>query len=139
MAYWLIKTEPESWSWQQQLEAGTTHWDGVRNHQAANNLKAMAAGDQAFFYHSGGERRIMGIVDVVRTAYPDPGDPSGRFVMVDVQVGEALPRPVTLAEIKATPELAEIALVRQSRLSVMPIEEEAWRRLRAMGGLGARP
>lgn len=135
MAYWLVKSEPDSWSWQQQLDAGTTHWDGVRNHQAAKNLKAMAAGDRVFFYHSGSERRIMGIVEVVRTAYPDPGDPSGRFVMVDVQVVNPLPRSVTLAEIKAMPELSDIALVRQARLSVMPIDDMAWRRLCAMGGL----
>lgn len=137
MAFWLVKTEPDSWSWQQQIEVGTTHWDGVRNHQAANNLKAMAVGDRAFFYHSGAERRIVGIVEVVRTVYPDPGDPSGRFGMVDVRVVEALPRPVGLAEIKATPELADIALVRQGRLSAMPIDEDAWRRLCAMGGMAS--
>ncbi len=134
MAFWLVKTEPNSWSWQQQLEARTTHWDGVRNHQAANNLKAMAVGDRAFFYHSGSERRIVGIVEVVRPDYPDPGDPSGRFGMVDLRVVEALPRPVTLAEIRETTELADIALVRQGRLSVMPIDDYAWRVLCGMGG-----
>lgn len=137
MAYWLIKTEPDSWSWRQQVEAGTTHWDGVRNHQAANNLKAMAIGDRAFFYHSGRERQIVGIVEVVRTFYPDPGDPGNHFGMVDVRVVEALARPVTLAAIKDTPELADIALVRQSRLSVMPIDDRAWSRLCAMGGLAS--
>lgn len=134
MAYWMVKTEPNSWSWQQQLEAGTTPWDGVRNRQATNNLKAMAVGDRAFFYHSGSERRIVGIVEVVRAYYPDPADPSGRFGMVDLAVVEALPRPVSLAEVKGTTALGGIALVRQGRLSVMPIDDEAWRLLCAMGG-----
>lgn len=134
MAYWLVKSEPGTWSWQDQLDAGTTHWDGVRNHQAANNLKAMAVGDRAFFYHSGAERRIVGVVEVTRTYYPDPGDPSGRFGMVDLRALEPLARPVTLAEIKNDARLADIALVRQSRLSVMPIDDEAWRIVRAMGG-----
>ncbi|MBL8660181.1 MAG: EVE domain-containing protein [Rhodospirillales bacterium] len=134
MAYWLVKTEPNSWSWQQQLEAGTTFWDGVRNRQATNNLKAMAVGDRVFFYHSGSERRIVGIVEVVRAFYPDPADPTGSFGMVDLGVVEALPRPVRLAEIKETAALAGIALVRQGRLSVMPIDDEAWRVLCAMGG-----
>ena len=137
MAYWLVKTEPNSWSWQQQLEAGTTNWDGVRNRQATNNLKAMAVGDRAFFYHSGRERRIVGIVEVVRAYYPDPADRSGRFGMVDLRVVEALPRPVGLAEIKETAALGGIALVRQGRLSVMPIDDEAWRLLCAMGGAQA--
>lgn len=137
VAFWLVKSEPESWSWAQQVEAGTTHWDGVRNHQAARNLKAMALGDRAFFYHSGSERRIVGIVEVVRTWYPDPGDASGRFGMVNVRAVEAVPHPVTLADVKALPELADIALVRQSRLSVMPIDGTAWRRLCAMGGVSS--
>jgi predicted RNA-binding protein with PUA-like domain len=135
MAYWLVKSEPGAWSWAQQVAAGTTHWDGVRNAQAANNLKAMRRGDRAFFYHSGGEKAIVGIVEVVREYYPDPGDPAGRFGMVDVRTVEALATPVTLAAIKADGRLDRLALVRQSRLSVMPIDDEAWTILRAMGGL----
>lgn len=137
MSYWLVKTEPDAWSWQQQLDAGTTPWDGVRNHQAANNLKAMQVDDRAFFYHSGDERRIVGVVEVVRPYYPDPGDASGRFGMVDMRTVAALPEPVTLAAVKADPRLQHLALVRQSRLSVMPIDDDAWRQLCAMGGLQA--
>jgi predicted RNA-binding protein with PUA-like domain len=131
---WLVKSEPATWSWQQQVAAGTTHWDGVRNAQACNFLKAMRIGDRAFFYHSGEERRIVGIVDIVREAYPDPGDPSGRFVMVDVRAVRALPRPVTLAAIKADERLHHLALVRQSRLSVMPIDPASWALLLALSG-----
>ena len=133
MAYWLLKSEPGSWSWQQQVEAGTTHWDGVRNHQAINNLKAMRLGDRALFYHSGETREIVGIVEVTRPYYPDPRDASGRFGMVDVQTVGPLARPVTLAAVKADPRLQNLALVRQSRLSVMPIDDEAWEIIRAMG------
>lgn len=135
MAFWLVKSEPGAWSWEQQVAAGTTHWDGVRNHQAANNLKAMRIGDRAFFYHSGDERRIVGIVEVVREYYPDPGDPSGRFGMVDVRTVGPMSRPVTLAEIKSDERLQHLALVRHSRLSVMPIDDAAWALLSAMGGL----
>ena len=134
MAYWLIKTEPGAWSWDDQVRAGTAEWDGVRNHQAANNLKAMKAGDRAFFYHSVNEKRIVGIVEVVREYYPDPSDASGRFGMVDVKAVAPLARPVGLAEIKAEPRLADLALVRQSRLSVMPVDAAQWRLICAMGG-----
>ncbi|MGZ8995965.1 MAG: EVE domain-containing protein [Rhodospirillales bacterium] len=133
MNYWLVKSEPETWSWQQQCDAGTTHWDGVRNFQASKHLKAMAVGDFAFFYHSGAERRIVGIVEVTRPYYPDPSDASGRFGMVDVRAVEPVPEPVTLAAIKAEPRLSDLVLVRQSRLSVMPIDEASWRLIRAMG------
>jgi predicted RNA-binding protein with PUA-like domain len=135
MATWLVKSEPESWSWQKQTEVGTTCWDGVRNHQASNHLKAMAVGDRAFFYHSGKAREIVGIVEVVRPYYPDPTDESGRFGMVDVRTVTALPKPVTLKAVKAEPRLHHLDLVRQSRLSVMPIDEDAWRLLCAMGGI----
>ena len=91
MAYWLVKSEPGAWSWQQQVDAGTTHWDGVRNHQAVNNLKAMRVGDRVMFYHSGEAREIVGIVEVARAYYPDPNDPSGRFGMVDVRTVGAPP------------------------------------------------
>ena len=135
MAYWLVKSEPGAWSWQQQVAAGTTFWDGVRNAQANNHLKAMRVGDQAFFYHSGAERAIVGVVEVVRAYYPDPADASGRFGMVDVRTVAPLPRPVTLAAIKAEAQLAHLALVRQSRLSVMPVDPPAWQVLATMGGL----
>lgn len=126
MAFWLVKSEPGSWSWQDQEAAGVTSWDGVRNHQAANNLKAMRLGDRALFYHSGAEKAVVGVVEVVREAYPDPGDPSGRFVMVDVRTIAALPRPVPLAAIKADGRLDHLGLIRQSRLSVMPVDDAAF-------------
>ena len=135
MAYWLVKSEPAAWSWRQQVEAGRTHWDGVRNRQAVNNLKSMRVGDRAFFYHSGEAREIVGIVDVVREYYPDPSDRSGRFGMVDIRAVRAFDRPVTLAVIKADPRLRHLALVRQSRLAVMPIDDEAWGMLCRMGGV----
>src|SRR4051812_49070652 len=133
MAYWLIKTEPHVWSWEDQVKKGVTSWDGVRNYQASNNLKAMAIGDLAFFYHSGDERQIMGIVEVIRPYYPDPSDPAGHFGMVDVKNIKPFPRPVTLKEIKEDPRLQELALVRQSRLSVMPIDAKSWDILTKMG------
>ena len=135
MAYWLVKSEPGTWSWDDQVKAKRTHWDGVRNHQAANNLKAMAKGDRALFYHSGKDRQIVGIVEIVKTYYPDPSDESGRFGMVDVKTVAALPQPVSLADIKADDKLNHLALVRQSRLSVMPIDDASWQRLCKMGGL----
>lgn len=135
MAYWLVKSEPGAWSWQQQVDAGTTHWDGVRNHQAVNNLKAMGVGDRVLFYHSGEAREIVGIVEVAREYYPDPDDPSGRFGMVDVRTVGPLARPVTLAAIKAEPRLQNLALVRQSRLSVAPIDDDAWALICGMGGV----
>ena len=134
MAFWLVKSEPATWSWQQHMEVGIEPWDGVRNHQAAGNLKAMQTGDRAFFYHSGAERRIMGIVGVTRPYYPDPSDPSGRFGMVDFKALHPFSRPVTLAEIKADPQLSHIALVRHARLSVLPIDDDAWRIICAAGG-----
>jgi len=133
MAYWLIKSEPGSWSWDDQVRDGTAEWDGVRNHQAAINLKAMRLGDLVFFYHSVDEKRIVGIVEVVKESYPDPSDPSGRFVMVDVKALRAMKRPVTLAEIKAEPRLGDLALVRHSRLSVVPIGKSEWQLICKMG------
>ncbi|MEA4837288.1 MAG: EVE domain-containing protein [Rhodospirillaceae bacterium] len=135
MAHWLVKSEPGSWSWDDQVKAGRTHWDGVRNHQAAAALKAMRIGDVAFFYHSVNEKRIVGLVRIVREHYPDPGDPTGRFVMVDVETIRPVPHPVGLDRIKADPRLADLALVRQSRLSVMPIDDASWAILCGMGGL----
>jgi len=135
MAYWLMKSEPGTWSWDDQVRDGVAEWDGVRNHQASNNLKAMRVGDRAFFYHSVNEKRIVGIVEVVKEYYPDPSDPAGKFGMVDVKAVEPLPQPVGLKDIKADPELQELPLIKQSRLSVMPIDAHSWQRICRKGGL----
>ena len=134
MAYWLFKSEPNTWSWNDQLakaDAGEG-WDGVRNHQAGNNMKAMEIGDLGFFYHSVSEKQIVGIVDVIKKWHLDPTDPSGRFGMVTVRAVTSVSVPVTLAQIKAEPELADFALVRQSRLSVVPVKPQEWALLMAM-------
>ena len=136
-AYWLVKSEPSAWSWDDQVRDGTTHWHGVRNYQASNNLKAMKLGDRAFFYHSVQERRIVGVVEVTRLYYPDPSDPKGIFGMVDVKMVKPLKIPVTLEQIKADPQLTHLALVKQSRLSVLPVDVEAWKRICALGGITA--
>ena len=133
MAYWLIKSEPHTWSWKDQVEKGITFWDGVRNYQASNNLKAMQKGDLALFYHSGEERQIMGLVEVIKTYYPDPSDPSGRFGMVDVKTVRPFSELISLKQIKEDPRLQHLPLIRQSRLSVMPIDETAWKILIEMG------
>lgn len=140
MAHWLLKSEPSTWSWAQQVACGAkgTHWNGVRNYQAANNMKAMAIGDRCFFYHSNEERAVVGVVEVIKTYYPDPSDESGRFGMVDVKAVEPFKTPVTLAAIKADERFADIALVRQSRLSVMPVSDAHWALIRKMGGLAAK-
>ena len=135
MAYWLMKSEPFKYPWDQLVEDGRTEWDGVRNHQAARNLKAMRIGDRAFFYHSNEGKDVVGVCEIVKEAYPDPSDPSGRFVMVDVVPLVPMPRPVTLKQIKAAPELAELALVRQSRLSVCPVRDREWAIVCKMGEL----
>lgn len=126
MNYWLIKSEPSVWSWDQQVKKKTTAWDGVRNHQAAANLRAMKKGDRAFFYHSNEGKEIVGIAEIAREAYPDPSDETGKFVMVDVKAVEPLPRAVTLAEMKAKKELANMGLLRQSRLSVSAVTAKEW-------------
>jgi predicted RNA-binding protein with PUA-like domain len=138
MAYWLLKSEPASWSWSQQVAAGKkgTFWNGVRNHQAKQNLMAMRPGDQAFFYHSNEGKEIVGIVEIIKAYYPDPSDETGKFGMVDVRAIAPLPRPVTLAEIKAAPALAKMALVTSARLSVQPVNEVEWHCLCRMGGAG---
>jgi predicted RNA-binding protein with PUA-like domain len=133
MAYWLVKSEPSVWSWDQQVSAGTTHWNGVKNYQALASMKAMKKGEQAFFYHSNEERAIVGIVEIVREFYPDPAD--AKSGLVDVKARARVPTPVTLAQVKADPTLAHIGLVRQSRLSVMPIDAAAWKQLCSMAGL----
>lgn len=137
MSYWLIKSEPSSWSWQDQLDAGATgtHWDGVRNYQASNNMKAMKIGDRCFFYHSVKEKQIVGIVEVIKEYYPDHTDTKGRFGMVDVKALDSLPTPVTLDAIKAEERLGNLALIRQSRLSVVPIDDASWELICQMGGL----
>lgn len=135
MAHWLVKSEPGAWSWDDQVRDQVTAWTGVRNHQAAKYLKTMALGDTAFFYHSVDEKRIVGLVEVVREAYPDPTAEDGRWVCVDVKAVKAAARPVTLAEIKADPRLAELPLIRQSRLSVMPIDDESWSLISGLAGL----
>ncbi len=127
MSYWLIKSEPASWSWDQQVKKGVESWNGVRNHQAANNLKAMKKGDKAFFYHSNEGKEIVGIAEIVREAYPDPTDEKGRFVMVDVKAVEPLKKPVALAEIKTHPALSDMVLVHNSRLSVQPVTAAEWK------------
>ena len=134
MAYWLFKSEPNTWSWNDQLakaDAGEG-WDGVRNHQAGNNMKAMEIGDLGFFYHSVSEKQIVGVVDVIEKWHLDPTDPSGKFGMVTVRAVTSVTAPVTLAQIKAEPRLADFALVRQSRLSVVPVTDEEWALLLSM-------
>ena len=135
MAYWLLKTEPGDWSWDDQVKDGTAEWDGVRNHQAAGNLRAMKVGDKAFFYHSVKEKCIVGVVEVVKEYYPDPSDPSGRFGMVDVKALEPFETPVSLRQIKDDERLSHLALVRHSRLSVMPIDAKAWKLICKLGGV----
>ena len=135
MAYWLMKSEPSSYSWQQLEKDGRTNWSGVRNFQASNNLKAMKLDDRAFFYHSNEGLDIVGIMTIVKEYYPDPSDESGRFGMVDVAPLRAVPRPVTLAAIKAEPKLADMLLIRHSRLSVVPVDPAAWKLICKMGGV----
>lgn len=137
MRYWLLKSEPVKYSWDRLVADGRTHWDGVRNYQAANNLKAMKRGDRAFFYHSNEGLAIVGVAEIVKEAYPDPGDATGRFVMVDVKPLHPVKTPVTLAAIKSEPRLKDFALVRQSRLSVVPVAEAEWRIISKMAGVAA--
>jgi predicted RNA-binding protein with PUA-like domain len=137
MNYWLVKSEPDVWSIDQQKEAGAkgTMWDGVRNYQAANNLKKMSKGDLCFFYHSNIGKEIVGIIEVIKTSFIDPTDPLKRFVAVQMKFKEKLARPVTLESIKKTKELKDLSLIKQSRLSVMPIDPKSWKILCKMGKL----
>ena len=132
--YWLLKSEPDVWSIEQQKKAGAkgAAWDGVRNYQAAKNLKAMRKGDQCFFYHSNIGKEIVGIVEVIKEAYIDKTDQSGRFVAVTVKFNSKLQRPITLENIKKIKELSHLSLIRQSRLSVMPIDSKSWKILNKM-------
>ncbi|MBV9785513.1 MAG: EVE domain-containing protein [Acidisphaera sp.] len=136
-SYWLVKSEPDAFSWDQMVANRVEPWTGVRNHTAKNNLKAMRSGDLAFFYHSGVGKQIVGVVKVVREAYPDPSADGGDWVCVDMQAVRPLPKPVSLAEIKADTDFAELALVRLSRLSVVPVSKTHWDRLCRMGGWNA--
>ena len=126
MKYWLLKSEPDAWSWDNQIKEGSSMWDGVRNYQARNNLKEMKKNDLCFFYHSVTEKSIIGIVKVVKEYYSDPTDKTGRFVVVDVKATKKLKKPVSLDQIKKNNKLKNIALVKQSRLSVMPLTKKEW-------------
>jgi predicted RNA-binding protein with PUA-like domain len=126
MNYWLVKSEPETWSWAMQEQGCETMWDGVRNYQAQRYLKAMQIGDLCLFYHSGQERAIVGVIRVIGPAVLDPSDPAGRFIMVPMETVKALSRPVHLATLKTHPQLQTLPLIRQSRLSVMPIDQSSW-------------
>jgi predicted RNA-binding protein with PUA-like domain len=137
MQYWLVKSEPGSWSWDQQVASGAkgTAWTGVRNHTAKQNLEKMQRGDRSFFYHSGEGKDIVGIAEVTREHYPDPTDKTGAFVVVDLKAVEPMPKPVTLAAIKAEPKLKDMALVKYSRLSVQPVTAAEWKLVCRIGGL----
>ncbi len=126
MKYWLLKSEPETWSWENQKKVKKEMWDGVRNYQARNNLMKMSKGDLCFFYHSVKEKKIIGIVEVVKEYYQDPTDKSEKFVVVDVKAKKELKNPVTLEMIKNKKKLNHLALIKQSRLSVMPIDKNSW-------------
>lgn len=140
MAYWLYKSEPSSWSWDDQVAAGSkgTFWSGVRNHMAKKHLQGMRRGEQGFFYHSNEGKAVVGIVEVIKEYYPDHTDETGRFGMVDLKAVKPLPRPVTLDAIKGEPRLRSMALVTNARLSVQPVTDEEWEIVCRMGGLGPK-
>ena len=137
MNYWIMKSEPSAYSWSDLVRDGITGWEGVRNFQASRNMKSMRIGDRGFFYHSVEEKAIVGVVEVVETYQPDPTDPTGKWGMVKVKPVAPVSRPVKLEEIKADPFFADLLLVRQSRLSVSPVPEPAWRKLCEMAGVQA--
>ncbi len=141
MAYWLLKSEPDAWSWDQQKREGAkgAEWDGVRNYQARNHMRAMKKGDLALFYHSGDERQAVGIVKVIAEAHPDSTDGTGKWECVDVAAVQDLPRPVTLAMAKAEPKLRDMVLVNNSRLSVQPVSASGWSIMCRLGGLTKPP
>jgi len=134
MRYWLVKSEPDAFSWAQQVANGVEPWTGVRNHTAKLNLKAMQQGDLAFFYHSNVGKEIVGVVEVAREAYPDPTAEKGDWVSVDMKAVSPVPKPVSLMAIKAEPKLEGIPLIRQSRLSVMELSQDHWKQICRMGG-----
>jgi predicted RNA-binding protein with PUA-like domain len=137
MAYWLVKTEPEEFSWDDQVKRGAKGepWSGVRNFTARRHMKEMKKGELAFFYHTGEEKRVVGIVEVIREAYPDSTDPKGVFVAVDVKAVKPVPKPVTLAQVKSEPRLKDMALAKYARLSVQPVTAEEWQIVCGLGGL----
>jgi predicted RNA-binding protein with PUA-like domain len=137
MAYWLFKSEPDTWSWDQQVAKGVAgeEWTGVRNYQARNNMRAMRTGDLGFFYHSNIGKQIVGIVEVSAECHPDSSTDDPRWECVDIRAVRALPRPITLDEAKADPRLAEMALVKNTRLSVQPVTETEWKIVCALAGL----
>ena len=137
MAYWLFKSEPGAWSWDDHAKKAVEHWDGVRNHQANNNMKTMKIGDLGFFYHSVNEKQVVGIVEIVREHYPDHTDASARFGMVDLKAVKPVTTPVTLVDIKANPKLADMVLVNNSRLSVQPVTPAEWQEVCRMAGVEA--
>jgi predicted RNA-binding protein with PUA-like domain len=137
MAYWLVKSEPSSYSWDQLVADGRTHWNGVRNAQALNNLRAMKPGDRAFFYHSNEGKEIVGVAEVVKDFYPDPSDRSGKLGMVDVKPVMPVVVKVGLPAMRANPELSKLSLLRQSRLSVCPVSESEWSVICEMAGIPA--
>lgn len=136
MAYWLMKSEPAVYPWEKLVKDQRGSWDGVRNYQAANNLRAMQIGDEAFFYHSNEGLAIIGVMKIVKTAYPDPSDATGKFVMVDVAPVRTLKRPITLREIKADKILGQMAMVRQMRLSVSPVTKGEWEKVNQLEKAG---
>ena len=133
-SYWLMKSEPDKYSWQDLVRDGRTRWDGIRNHQVAIYLRSMQLGDLGLFYHSNVGLEVVGVVEVVKEFYPDPTDPTGRFVAVDVAPRQALAMPVTLAQMKATPALSELPMFRQFRLSLVPVRPPEWATIMAMAG-----
>jgi predicted RNA-binding protein with PUA-like domain len=137
MAYWLLKTEPEEFSWDDQVKRGAKgeSWTGVRNFTARGHMKEMKTGEHAFFYHTGDEKQVVGIVEVIREAYPDPTDEKGVFKTLDVKAVKPFPKPVTLAAVKADKRLKDMALVKYSRLSVQPVSAQEWKLICQMGGL----
>lgn len=141
MAYWLFKSEPGTWSWDDQVKAGRqgAEWDGVRNYQARNQMKAMRKGEKGFFYHSVDAKEIVGVVEVVKEAHPDFTDDTGKWECVDVRAVAPLVRPVTLAEVKANPALADMMLVKNMRLSVQPVTEAEWETVLDLAGGLAKP
>lgn len=141
MAYWLFKSEPSTWSWDDQKKKGSTGepWTGVRNYQANNNMKAMKKGDLGFFYHSVEERSMVGIVRIIGEHRPDPTDEKGKFGLVIIEAVEDLPKPVSLDDVKLVPELSEMVLVKNSRLSVQPVTTQEWKLVCKMAGLKKAP
>jgi predicted RNA-binding protein with PUA-like domain len=137
MAYWLLKTEPDAYSWDELVKKGAKGdaWTGVRNFRAREHLRAMKKGDQAFFYHTGDEKQVVGIAEVIREAYPDPTDKEGKFTAVDVKAVKPVKKPVTLAAVKADKRLKDMVLAKQPRLSVQPVTAEEWKIVGGMGGV----